>query len=63
MVTKKRELRNRGIDVGSVQYEAEIAQLDGETIEHLFWGCRKVKGVKKKNTLMKWRGQLERRFQ
>jgi hypothetical protein len=45
MVTKKRELRNRGIDVGSVQYEAEIAQLDGETIEHLFWGCREVKGV------------------
>jgi hypothetical protein len=45
MIAKKRELRNRGIDIGSAQYEAEIAQLDGETIEHLFWGCRVVKGV------------------
>jgi hypothetical protein len=45
MIMKKRELRNRGIDIGSAQFEAEIAQLDGETIEHLLWGCREVKGV------------------
>jgi hypothetical protein len=45
MIMKKRELRTRGIDIGSAQFEAEIAQLDGETIEHLMWGCREVKGV------------------
>jgi hypothetical protein len=44
-IKKKRELRTRGIEIGSAQFEAEIAQLDGETTEHLMWGCREVNGV------------------
>jgi hypothetical protein len=42
---KKRELRIRGIEMGSAQYEIETAQVDPETLEHLMWACREVNGV------------------
>jgi hypothetical protein len=46
-IKKKRELRNRGIEIGSAQYEVEIVQVESETIEHLMWFCREVNGVVK----------------
>jgi hypothetical protein len=42
---KARELRTRGINPGTVQYEVEMAQVEPETQEHLFWSCREVNGV------------------
>ncbi len=42
---KGRELRIRGIDPGTVQYEIEIARVEPETLEHLFWSCIEVNGV------------------
>jgi hypothetical protein len=41
-VRKGRELKNRGIEPGTVQYEREITLVDPETVEHLFWSCREV---------------------
>jgi hypothetical protein len=46
-IKKRRDLRTRGIEIGSVQFEVEIAQVDGETTEHLMWGFREVNGVVK----------------
>jgi hypothetical protein len=52
-IKKGRELRSRGIVIGTAQYEMEILQVKQETIEHLFWLCSEVKGVIKNfiNTL------------
>jgi hypothetical protein len=52
-IKKGRELRSRGIEIGTVQYDMEITKVEPETTEHLFWACREVKGVIKNyiNTL------------
>jgi hypothetical protein len=47
IIRKKRELRIRGIEVGSAQYDIETAQVDPETIEHMMWAYREVNGVVK----------------
>jgi hypothetical protein len=44
-IKKGRELRSRGIIIGTQQYEMEIVQVEPETIDHLFWSCSEVKGV------------------
>ncbi len=44
-IKKGRELRGRGIEIGTAQYDMEIVQVAPETAEHLFWACREVKGV------------------
>jgi hypothetical protein len=41
-IRKGRELKTRGIEPGTVQYEIEIARVEPETIEHLFWSCIEV---------------------
>jgi hypothetical protein len=44
-IKKRRELKNRGIEIGTPQYEVEIVQVEPETIEHLMWLCTEVNGV------------------
>jgi hypothetical protein len=44
-IKKKRELKNRGIERGTPQYEIEVLQVEPETIEHLMWLCPEVNGV------------------
>jgi hypothetical protein len=44
-IRKKRELRQRGVVVGTIAYERELEQIEQETVEHLLWSCREVNNV------------------
>ncbi len=48
-IVKKKELSERGINEGTVQFNLELEQIENETVEHLLWECgvtkRSVTGV------------------
>jgi hypothetical protein len=45
MVQEKKKMRVENVVEGSLEYVRRIANLDNETVGHLFWGCRWVNGV------------------
>jgi hypothetical protein len=45
MIQEKRRMRGENVLEGSMEYERRIANLDNETVGHLFWSCRWVNGV------------------
>jgi hypothetical protein len=38
-------MKNENVMEGGVEYRRRIANLNNETVVHLFWGCRWVNGV------------------
>jgi hypothetical protein len=44
-IRKRRELRQRGVLAGTLDYEREMEQIEQETVGHLFWSCREVHNV------------------
>ncbi len=45
MIQEKKKMKNENVMEGSVEYMRRIANLNNETVGHLFWGCRWVNGV------------------
>jgi hypothetical protein len=40
-----RELKNDNIAEGNVEYNRRLGQVENETVNHLFWGCRESQRV------------------
>ncbi len=40
-----RELKNDNIAEGSLEYNRRLGQVENETVNHLFWGCRESQRV------------------
>jgi hypothetical protein len=45
MINERKKMRTENVMEGSMEYARRIANLDDETVGHLFWGCRWVNGV------------------